>query len=197
MKNRVRVFVEFIVLSMNINKINKVLKDMYNMKKKRIGKASALGILIISLFTFAVSCTKDDDMGGKMPIMNHQDNNYYLYDSPEKVDSLYEIYEQPYHLWRLGIYSKETHERIGDVSFSNQNETEILDDKGKKLGEVKYGKNDVMEINIYNFCTLKRKLDSQKGKMYIITPTQNKSQDIYLSLIVYHAKGQPTTVNIY
>lgn len=53
MKNRVRVFVEFIVLSMNINKINKVLKDMYNMKKKRIGKASALGILIISLFTFA------------------------------------------------------------------------------------------------------------------------------------------------
>ena len=197
MKNRVRVFVEFIVLSMNINKINKVLKDMYKRKKKRIGKASALGILIISLFTFAVSCTKDNDMGLKSPCMNHNDNNYYLSNLPEKVDSLYEIYEQPYHLWRLGIYSKETHESIGGVSFSNQNETEILDDKGNKLGEVKYGKNDVMEINIYNFCTLKRKLDSQKGKMYIITPTQNKRKDIYVSLIVYHDKGQPTTVNIY
>ncbi len=33
MKNRVRVFGQFIVLYMNINKINKVLKDMYNMKK--------------------------------------------------------------------------------------------------------------------------------------------------------------------
>lgn len=197
MKNRVRVFVEFIVLSMNINKINKVLKDMYNMKKKRIGKASALGILIISLFAFAVSCTKDNDMGLKSPCMNHNDNNYYLSNLPEKVDSLYEIYEQPYHLWRLGIYSKEPHESIGGVSFSNQNETEIQDDKGNKLGEVKYGKNDVMEINIYNFCTLKRKLDSQKGKMYIITPTQNKRKDIYVSLIVYHDKGQPTTVNIY
>ncbi len=53
-----------------------------------------------------------------------------------------------------------------------------------------------MEINIYNFCTLKSKLDSQKGKMYIITPSQNKKKDIYIGLIVYHDKGQPTTVNI-
>lgn len=193
MKNRVRVFGEFIVLYMNINKINKVLKDMYNMKKFNFLILMLCSIIVI----FATSCTKDDDMGLKSPCMNHSDNNYYLSNLPEKVDSLYEIYEQPYHLWRLGIYSKETHESIGGVSFSNQNETEILDDKGNKLGEVKYGKNDVMEINIYNFCTLKRKLDSQKGKMYIITPSQNKKKDIYIGLIVYHDKGQPTTVNIY
>lgn len=193
MKNRVRVFGEFIVLYMNINKINKVLKDMYNMKKFKFLILMLCSIIVIC----ATSCTKDDDMGLKSPCMNHSDNNYYLSNLPEKVDSLYEIHEQPYHLWRLGIYSKETHESIGDVSFSNKNETEILDDKGNKLGEVKYGKNDVTEININNFCTLKRKLDSQKGKMYIITPTQNKRQDIYVSLIVYHDKGQPTTVNIY
>ena len=193
MKNRVRVFGEFIVLYMNINKINKVLKDMYNMKKFNFLILMLCSIIVIC----ATSCTKDDDMGLKSPCMNHSDNNYYLSNLPEKVDSLYEIHEQPYHLWRLGIYSKETHESIGDVSFSNKNETEILDDKGNKLGEVKYGKNDVTEININNFCTLKRKLDSQKGKMYIITPTQNKRQDIYVSLIVYHDKGQPTTVNIY
>lgn len=193
MKNRVRVFGEFIVLYMNINKINKVLKDMYNMKKFNFLILMLCSIIVIC----ATSCTKDDDMGLKSPCMNHSDNNYYLSNLPEKVDSLYEIHEQPYHLWRLGIYSKETHESIGDVSFSNKNETEILDDKGNKLGEVKYGKNDVTEINIDNFCTLKRKLDSQKGKMYIITPTQNKRQDIYVSLIVYHDKGQPTTVNIY
>lgn len=171
------------------------------MKVKRIGNCFAFYSLslttLLSIFViFTTSCTKDD-MGLKSPCMNHNDNNYYLSNLPEKVDSLYEIYEQPYHLWRLGIYSQETHESIGGVSFSNQNETEILDDKGNKLGEVKYGKNDVMEINIYNFCTLKRKLDSQKGKMYIITPTQNKRKDIYISLIVYHDKGQPTTVNIY
>lgn len=193
MKNRVRVFGEFIVLYMNINKINKVLKDMYNMKKFKFLILMLCSIIVIC----ATSCTKDDDIGLKSPCMNHSDNNYYLSNLPEKVDSLYEIHEQPYHLWRLGIYSKETHESIGDVSFSNKNETEILDDKGNKLGEVKYGKNDVTEININNFCTLKRKLDSQKGKMYIITPTQNKRQDIYVSLIVYHDKGQPTTVNIY
>ena len=193
MKNRVRGFVELIVLSMNINKINKVLKDMYNMKKFNFLILMLCSIIVIC----ATSCTKDDDMGLKSPCMNHSDNNYYLSNLPEKVDSLYEIHEQPYHLWRLGIYSKETNESIGDVSFSNKNETEILDDKGNKLGEVKYGKNDVIEININNFCTLKRKLDSQKGKMYIITPTQNKRQDIYVSLIVYHDKGQPTTVNIY
>ena len=193
MKNRVRVFGEFIVLYMNINKINKVLKDMYNMKKFKFLILMLCSIIVIC----ATSCTKDDDMGLKSPCMNHSDNNYYLSNLPEKVDSLYEIHEQPYHLWRLGIYSKETHESIGGVSFSNQNETEILDDKGNKLGEVKYGKNDVMEINIYNFCTLKRKLDSQKGKMYIITPSQNKRKDIYIGLIVYHDKGQPTTVNIY
>ena len=172
------------------------------LKEKRIGNCFAFYSLslttLLSIFViFATSCTKDDDMGLKSPCMNHSDNNYYLSNLPEKVDSLYEIYEQPYHLWRLGIYSKETHESIGGVSFSNQNETEILDDKGNKLGEVKYGKNDVMEINIYNFCTLKRKLDSQKGKMYIITPSQNKKKDIYIGLIVYHDKGQPTTVNIY
>lgn len=172
------------------------------MKEKRIGNCLAFySLLLTTLFSIivicATSCTKDDDMGLKSPCMNHSDNNYYLSNLPEKVDSLYEIHEQPYHLWRLGIYSKETHESIGDVSFSNKNETEILDDKGNKLGEVKYGKNDVTEININNFCTLKRKIDSQKGKMYIITPTQNKRQDIYVSLIVYHDKGQPTTVNIY
>ena len=171
------------------------------MKEKRIGNCFAFySLLLTTLFCiiviFATSC-KDDYMGLKSPCMNHSDNNYYLSNLPEKIDSLYEIHEQPYHLWRLGIYSKETNESIGDVSFSNKNETEILDDKGNKLGEVKYGKNDVIEININNFCTLKRKLDSQKGKMYIITPTQNKRQDIYISLIVYHDKGQPTTVNIY
>lgn len=171
------------------------------MKEKRIGNCFAFySLLLTTLFCiiviFATSC-KDDDMGLKSPCMNHSDNNYYLSNLPEKIDSLYEIHEQPYHLWRLGIYSKETNESIGDVSFSNKNKTEILDDKGNKLGEVKYGKNDVIEININNFCTLKRKLDSQKGKMYIITPTQNKRQDIYISLIVYHDKGQPTTVNIY
>ena len=166
---------------------------MCNMKKFKFLILMLCSIIVI----FATSCTKDDDMGLKSPCMNHSDNNYYLSNLPEKVDSLYEIHEQPYHLWRLGIYSKETNESIGDVSFSNKNETEILDDKGNKLGEVKYGKNDVIEININNFCTLKRKLDSQKGKMYIITPTQNKRQDIYISLIVYHDKGQPTTVNIY
>ena len=172
------------------------------MKEKRIGNCLAFySLLLTTLFSIivicATSCTKDDDMGLKSPCMNHSDNNYYLSNLPEKIDSLYEIHEQPYHLWRLGIYSKETNESIGDVSFSNKNETEILDDKENKLGEVKYGKNDVIEININNFCTLKRKLDSQKGKMYIITPTQNKRQDIYISLIVYHDKGQPTTVNIY
>lgn len=168
-----------------------------HMKLKRIGNFKIISTVAILLCILVASCTKDDDMGLKVPCMNHSDNSYYLSDSPEKVDSLYEIYEQPYHLWELGIYSKEKNESIGGASFSSQNETEILDDKGNKLGEVKYGKNDVLEINIYNFCSLKRKLDSLKGKMYIITPTQNKRKDIYISLIVFHDKGQPATVKIY
>lgn len=101
------------------------------MKEKRIGNCFAFySLLLTTLFCiiviFATSC-KDDDMGLKSPCMNHSDNNYYLSNLPEKIDSLYEIHEQPYHLWRLGIYSKETNESIGDVSFSNKNETEILD----------------------------------------------------------------------
>lgn len=170
------------------------------MKKKRIGKRYAFYrfslIALLSIFAiFATSC-KDDDEGMKVPCMNHSDNKYYLSNTPEMVDSLYEMNEQSYHLWSLSIYNKETHESIGDVFFSSQNENDILDAKGNKLGEVKYGKNDVMEININNFCTFKRKIDSQKGKMYIITPTQNKRNDICVYINIMLDKGGPTTVTI-
>ena len=72
-----------------------------------------------------------------------------------------------------------------------------LYEKGNKLGEVKYGKNDVMEINIYNFCTLKRKLDSQKGKMYIITPAKDKRNDIYIGINLILDKGIGGGITIY
>lgn len=55
MKNRVRVFVETIVLSMNINKINKVLKDMYNMKKFKF-----LILMLCSIISLA-SCSDSDE----------------------------------------------------------------------------------------------------------------------------------------
>lgn len=69
------------------------------MKVKRIGNCFAFYSLslttLLSIFViFTTSCTKDD-MGLKSPCMNHNDNNYYLSNLPEKVDSLYEIYEQP------------------------------------------------------------------------------------------------------
>lgn len=171
------------------------------MKKKRIGKRYAfyrfsLIALLSILAIFATSC-KDDAEDIKVPCMNHSDNSYYLSNSPEEVDSLYEIYEQPYHLRSLSIYNKETHESIGDVFFSSQNENDILDAKGNKLGEVKYGKNDVIEIYIYNFCTLKRKLDSQKGKMYIITPDKDKRNDIYTSINLILDKGIGGGITIY
>lgn len=98
-------------------------------------KFKFLILMLCSIIVICATSCKDDDMGLKSPCMNHSDNNYYLSNLPEKIDSLYEIHEQPYHLWRLGIYSKETNESIGDVSFSNKNETEILDDKGNKLGK--------------------------------------------------------------
>lgn len=171
------------------------------MKQKRIGKHFAFYsfslIALLCIFaTLTISC-KDDDEDMIVPCMNHSDNKYYLSSSPENVDTLYEMNEQSYHLWNLSIYDKETKEDIAYLSFSSQNESEIVDKKGNKLGEVKYGKNDVMEINIYNFCTLKRKLDSQKGKMYIITPAKDKRNDIYTSLNLILDKGIGGGITIY
>ena len=171
------------------------------MKKKRIGKRLACYsfslIALLSIFAILATSCKDHDEGMIVPCMNHSDNKYYLSNTPEKVDSLYEVNEQSYHLWSLGIYNKETHESIGEITFSSQNENDIFDEKGNKLGEVKYGKNDVMEINIYNFCTLKRKLDSQKGKMYIITPAKDKRNDIYIGINLILDKGIGGGITIY
>ena len=154
------------------------------MKKKRIGKRLACYsfslIALLSIFAILATSCKDDDEGMIVPCMNHSDNKYYLSNTPEKVDSLYEVNEQSYHLWSLGIYNKETHESIGEITFSSQN-----------------GKNDVMEINIYNFCTLKRKLDSQKGKMYIITPAKDKRNDIYIGINLILDKGIGGGITIY
>ncbi len=166
-----------------------------HMKKKRTGK-SKLFVVFTILFTICTISCKDDDMSDKLPIMNHSDDTYTLSSIPTETDSIYEVNEQPYHLWSLSIDGKETKEQIAGVSFSSQTETDITDDKGDKIGEVKYGKNDVLEINIYNFCTLKRKLDSQKGKMYIITPTQNKRNDISVNISIMLDKGGPATITI-
>lgn len=161
---------------------------------KRIGKQITKLLFTVLIISF-VSCTKDDDMGMKVPTFNKQAFNV-SHDISVK-DSIFEMYKQPFHILSLAIVDKNNENILSWIDFKKQEQNTIIDEAGNQLGEVKYGKNDVLEINIYNFCTLKRQMDSEKGKMYIITPSANKRDDIYISLSMMLDKGIGCGVEIH
>lgn len=153
-----------------------------------------LAVIALSIITSLMnSCSKYDDIGDKFPVMNQK-----VIELTENVsDSLYEIYGQDYYLSGIVISDKNSKEDIAYASLSHQDETSILDSEGNKLGDIKYGKNDTQEIDIYEFCTIKRKIDKKKGKFYIITPAKNKKPGIFIYLNISLKKGAGISIPIH
>lgn len=167
----------------NMNKIGKLTTKSFHL------------CFLLFLLTVIASCSKDDDSGLKVPSPNKHD--FILSTDVTVKDSLYEIYQNPYHIINLAIVDKEDDNVLGSVDFRSQGQNVITDNAGTKLGEIKYGKNDVLEINIAHFCTLKRQMNSDKGKMYIITPSTDKRNDIYISLSIRLDKGIGCNVKVH
>lgn len=167
-----------------------------HIQKKKFGNKGCYYLAMITLsfiISLMNSCSKDDVIGDKYPVMNK--DVFEL--AGEASDSLYEIYGQDYDLHGLVLSDKNSNEDIAYASLSHQDETSILDSEGNKLGDIKYGKNDIQEIDIYNFCTVKRKVDKQKGKIYIITPAKNKQTNIFIKISVFLKKGAGYSIPIY
>ncbi len=164
---------------------------------KRIGKQVLCNICIlaaVSLVTVFLSACKDDDRGMEVPAFNK--DKFYLSNDAAR-DSLFEIRKQPYHILGLSIIDKTSHDVLSVVSLSSQSETTIVDNVGNKYGEIKYGKNDVQEVDIAYFCTIKRKMDPKKGKMYIVTPSADKRDDICVALVIKLDNGIGCNVEIH
>lgn len=166
-----------------------------HMKVKRIGKQMLCKVCVLTVISFVaafLAACKDDEMGMEVPAFNK--DKVYL---SSENDSLFEIHKQPYHILGLSIVDKTSHDVLSAVSFSSQGETTVVDKVGNKYGEIKYGKNDVQEMDIARFCTIKRKLDSEKGKMYIITPSAGRRDDIYIVMNIKLDSGIGGNIEIY